>query len=252
MYDAVIGFAISGILFSLLAILIRVIDPRMRRDRAEILLSIALFAIMWFTFIYLMIVTQYIRYVPYLYNKGIPLYYLIAPCSYFYVWLKLHPVAKMPRSWLLHAIPFVFGLIDIIPYMLISTEEKKTFLADLVQHISLGFEHNYGFIDQKWHYLLKLTLAIFYLLAQWRLLFMADATSHHYRSGQRFSLYGYTLLFSLFILFQWGMVFNVLFNRKQAAYILADFDQLFWISLLYLLFSVWLCIGPYINRISKK
>lgn len=247
-HHAVVGFAISGILFSLLAIFIRIIDTRMRRDWAEILLSIALFSLMWFVFIYLMILTKYITHIPNLYNKGIPLYYLIAPCSYFYVRIKLYPVVNVPGYWLLHAIPFVFGLIDIIPYLLVSEVEKQAFLADLVEHINLGFEHSYGFIDQKWHYIFKLALAVLYMLAQWRLLFMADATSYRYTPGLRFSLYSYTLIFSLFVLIQLGMIFNILFNRRQAAYILLDYNQLFWISLLYLLFSLWLCIGPYTTR----
>lgn len=251
MYNVVIGFSIAGIGFSLLAILIRFIDRRLRSDFAEILLSIALFAIMWFVFIYLMVVSRYIPNLPNLYNKGIPLYYLIAPCFYLYVRLKLYPTSKMPTSWLLHALPFFFGLIDTIPYILMSTAEKQAFLADLVQHVDLTFEHDYGFIHQQWHYILKLTLSLIYLLAQWRLLFMADATGHHYAPGLRFTLYGFTLLCSLFTLMQISMVLNMVFNRQQAAYILLDFGQLFWISGLYLLFSIWLCTGPYLTRLRR-
>jgi len=249
-YDLVIGFAAGGILFSFLAIIIRLVDHRLRSDLAEILLSVALFSLMWFAFIYLMIVTRYIQYIPNLYNKGIPLYYLIAPCSYYYVRLKLYPLAKVSKRWLVHAIPFLFGLIDIVPYMVISMAEKQAFMSRLVSDVSLGYKHDYGFINQQWHYVIKLALAAIYLFSQWQLLFMADATAHSYGRKLRFSLYGYTVIFSLFMLVQLGMVFNIVFNRQQASYILMDFDKLFWVSLLYLLVGIWLCIGPYI--ISRR
>jgi len=251
MYNLVIGFAGGGIFFSFLAIVIRLIDGRLRRDLAEILLAIGLFSLMWFVFIYLMVVTRYIQFIPNFYNKGIPLYYLIAPCSYLYVRLKLHPTSRLPQGWLLHTLPFWLGLIDIVPYMLTPMAEKQAFMARLAENISLGFEHGFGFIDQQWHYILKLTLGVIYLFAQWRLLFMADATGHAYSRGLRPALYGYTLIFSLFTLLNVGVVFNILFNRQQSSYILMDPEKLFWISLLYLLVGVWLCIDPY-TRIRNR
>ena len=158
---------------------------------------------------------------------------------------------RIPRYWLLHALPFLFGLVDIIPYMLTSMSEKQAFMLKLTQNISLGFEHRYGFINQQWHYILKLTLAVIYLFAQWRLLFMADAMGHAYSRGMRFNLYGYTLIFSLFTLLKVGMLFNILFNRQQASYILMDPGKLFWISVLYLLVGIWLCVEPY-TRIRNR
>jgi hypothetical protein len=245
MYDIVIGFVIVGMLLSLVAIVIRLIDHRLRRDISEILLSIALFSLMWFAFIYLMIVTRQIQYMPNLYNKGIPLYYLIGPCSYFYVRLKLYPVTKVPKYWWLHAIPFLFGLVDIVPYMFASLAEKQTLMERLVQDISLGFNHKYGFINQQWHYILKLILATIYLFGQWQLLFVADATAHPVGRRIRLSLYGYTFVFSLFMLVKLGMLCNILFNRQQATYILLDLEKLLFVSLLYLFVGIWLCVNPY-------
>ena len=247
-HHAVVGFAISGILFSLLAIFIRIIDTRMRRDWAEILLSIALFSLMWFVFIYLMILTKYITHIPNLYNKGIPLYYLIAPCMFFYVKLRLRQIHKLPRYWYLHLAPFVFGLVDIMPYALTSSAEKQALMVRLVTNIRTGFEHEYGFINQQWHYIIRLLLAFAYLLAQWRALFMADTEDGVISRRLLFSLYTLTIIYSLFIAIQVGMVMNILFNQLQASYILRDADQLIWIGGLYLLFSLWVCFGPRLWR----
>lgn len=248
MYNLVVGFAAGGILFSFICILLRLIDKRLHRNLAEVLLAVALFSLMWFVFIYLMVITGYIQYIPNLYNKGIPLYYLTAPCLYFYVRLKLYPAQGLPRYWFLHLLPFFFGLIDILPYMLISYEEKQAFVLRLAQNPSLGFRHEYGFVNQQWHYVLKQLLSILYLMAQWRLLFMADATAHPYAPRLRFMLYFYTLFFSLFTLLRLGMVLNILLNKPQAIYILQDLNQLCWISGFYLLFSIWICFSPYTMR----
>lgn len=249
MYKTVIFFATSSIILSLLAIIIRLVNNRVRQNLADILLSIALFALMWYAFIYVMVLTTYIQYVPNLYNKGIPLYYLIAPFSYFYVRLKLYSRLGLPRNWFLHLIPFFLGLIDIIPYMLASPAEKQAFMGRLLQDASLAYTHEYGFIPQSWHYIIRLILSFFYLLAQWWLLFNSDVVDQQGRR-LRFALYFYTVVFSLFMALQVGMVFNMVFNRLQAAYILHDMGHLIWVSGLYLVFSIYMCIVPFIVRRS--
>ena len=243
-------FAIGGIAFSALGILLRLVDRRLRRNLADILLSVALFAIMWYVFIYLMILTGYITRIPNLYNKGIPLYYLVAPCAYFYTRLKLYPAERLPRHWYVHAIPFVLGLVDIMPYAWASYAEKQALMERLVADIRVGFEHEYGFIHQQWHYVAKLLLAFVYLMAQWRLLFMVDTGETEISSKLLFSMYLFAIIYSLFVAVQVSMVLNILFNQVQASYILKDAGQLVWVSGLYLLFSIWICVGPGIRRMK--
>src|SRR5690606_22765173 len=244
----VIVFAVLGILFSALGILLRIIDGKQRQDLSELLLSVALFAIMWYAFIYMMILTGYVAHIPNFYNKGIPLYYLVAPCVYFYARMKLHRKYKLPRYWYLHLLPFVLGLIDIIPYALASTAEKQALMARLVTNMRVGFEHEYGFIHQQWHYVIRLLLAFIYLLAQLRLLFMADVDDGSVPNQLLSSLFILTVIYSLFIAIQVSMVLNILFNQIQASYILGDAYQLIWISGLYLLFSLWVCFGARIRQ----
>ncbi|SEL68703.1 hypothetical protein [Parapedobacter koreensis] len=244
----VIIFATIGIFFSALAIVLRLSDVKARRNPADILFNVGLFAIMWYVFVYMMIITGYIQQLPNCYNKGIPLYYLIAPCFYFYVQLKLYPAKKMPRYWYLHALPFAFGLVDIMPYALATDAEKNALMQQLVENISIGFQHDYGFIDQQWHYLIRLSLAFVYLLAQWRLLFMVDTTEGDISSKLLFFLNLLTVIYSLFIVIQVSMVLSILFNRLQAAYILKDSSQLIWLSTLYLIFSIWICFGARTHR----
>jgi len=246
----VIVFAVAGVSFSALGIILRIIDRKWRQDKAELFFSVALFAIMWYAFIYMMILTGYVARIPNLYNKGIPLYYLIAPCLYFYVRIKLQKRYKLPRYWYLHLLPFVVGLIDIMPYALASAAEKQALMERLVTNMRTGFEHEYGFIDQQWHYVARLSLAFIYLLAQWRLLFMVDTDEDGVAKRFLFSFYVLTVIYSLFIAVQVSMVLNILFNRIQASYILKDAHQLIWISGLYFLFSLWACFGARFRRLN--
>jgi len=246
METLVIIFAIAGVSFSALGIILRIANRKRKQDKAEPFLSVALFAIMWYAFIYMMILTGYVIHIPNLYNKGIPLYYLIAPCMYFYVRIKTQRRYRQPRYWYLHLLPFVLGLIDIMPYALASGTEKQELMMRLVTNMRVGFEHGYGFIDQQWHYVIRLLLAFIYLLAQWRLLFMAEL--EELAKSLLASLYALTIIYSLFIAVQVSMILNILFNRIQASYILKDAHQLIWVSGLYLLFSLWVCFGGLFRR----
>ena len=243
----IIVFGIAGIALSGVGIVLRIIDYRRRRDLAELLLSVALFAIMWYAFIYIMVLTGYVTRIPNLYNKGIPLYYLIAPCAYFYVRLKLEQTSRLPRRWYVHLVPFAAGLVDIMPYALASSAEKEALMVLLATNMRMGFEHEYGFIDQQWHYVARLLLAFVYLLAQWRLLFLADIEEEGLSKRRIVSLYIWSLFYSLFIAVQVGMVLNILFNQVQASYILKDAQHLIWVSGLYLLISIWVCFGARIH-----
>jgi len=248
MHALVVTFAVIGIFLSMLGIALRLFYGKGFRNTAELLLGVALFAIMWQVFIHLMILTHQIVNVPNLYNKGIPLYYLAAPAFYFFVRLRLQLEHKLPRYWFMHLIPFFFGLIDILPYVFVNDSEKVAFLARLIVDTRLGYEHTYGFIPQQLHYILRLLLALIYLAMQWRMLFMTDRTESTVSSSVLTYLYFVTSFYTLFIAFQVGMFFNILFNRAQAGYILTDVDQLIWLSLLYVLLSFWICFGFMFRR----
>ncbi len=248
MHDLVVGLAILGIAFSALGIILRIVDKRFRKDVADTLLNVALFAIMWHVFIYLMILTGHIQHLPNLYNKGIPLYYLIAPCLYLYVRYRLHPPKRLPARIYLHAFPFAFGVVDILPYAFASSVEKEALMHRLVDNISTGFEHEYGFVPQHWHYIIKLSLAFVYLMLQWRTLFRLDREEAGTPGRVVTELYSFTSLYTLFLVLQVGMVFNIVFNRVQSTYILQDSAQLIWVSCAYLVFSAWICLGPLLRR----
>src|SRR5690606_5228580 len=123
----------------------------------------------------------------------------------------------------------------------VCSSDLQELMGRLVTNMRMGFEHGYGFIDQQWHYVIRLSLAVVYLLAQWRLLFMAEL--EEVSKSLLVSLFALTIIYSRFIAVQVSMILNILFERVQASYILKDAHQLIWVSGLYLLFSLWVCFG---------
>lgn len=233
-------FALSGLSLSVIAIIrlfyftIRYSD---RRIRLITLLALASF---WHAFIYALIFTGFIRAIPEWYNKGIALYYLIAPCAYFFVLFSLFPRLKWPRYAWLHLLPFVFGLIDAIPYALASIEEKKALLELVVSDMQMGVRHEYGYIDQKWHYIAKFFMAFIYLIAQWRLIYLHDMELSSISVASRRNVVYFSIVYSGQLLLQGGMVLSLLFNSTQSSFLMQDMDQLTTISFFYLMLSGWL------------
>jgi hypothetical protein len=233
-------FAILGLSLSIVAILGLFYFTIRHRNRCVLLITVLGLASFWHAFIYALIFTGFIRAVPEWYNKGIPLYYLIAPCAYFFVLFSLFPRLKWPRYAWLHLLPFVFGLIDMIPYAMASIEEKRALLERVVYDMQMGVRHEYGYIDQKWHYIAKFSMAFIYLIAQWRLIYLHDMELSSIPVASRRNVVCFSIVYTGQLLLQGGMVLSLLFNSTQSSFTMQDIDQLTAISFFYLVLSCWL------------
>lgn len=237
-----ISFAVGGIISSLIGILLRLIDPLKRKKKAELLLCLATAAMLWHVFMYLLIMTGWILWVPNLYNKGIPFYYLIAPSAYLATRYTLNPREKFPPWVWLHAIPFFLALIDNIPYAIATAQEKQQLLELIVRDMQRGYTHTYGFINQKWHYIIKFLLAFGYLMAQWQLLYSHDNTAPKAAKRRwQYSL-AFTACYSPHLLLQGSVILSIWFNMEQGSNIIRDPGKVIWVSIFYLTFGLWFFI----------
>lgn len=232
-------FAVIGLLVSLVAIGGLAYLAIRRKDRLLLLITLLAIGTFWHAFTYTLIFTGFIRAVPDWYNKGIPFYYLIAPAAYFFVLFSLFPRVKWPHSIVLHFLPFLLGLIDIIPYALASPQEKIALLEQIVHNMQLGAQHDYGFIDQRWHYIGRFSLAFVYLIAQWRLIYLHDIEVWTISSTDRRNVIYFSIIYTGHVLMQSGMVLSLITNVKQSSFMMQDTDELTVISIFYLLFSCW-------------
>ncbi len=233
-----LGFVMLGGIFCLSGLLFGAFHYFKYKDRGQLLLCVGVLALIWHVLIYCMIYTGEIQYYPRIYNKGIPFYYLVGPCFYCYVWFKYSPSAVWPKYWIVHLLPFCFGLFDIIPYALAPVAQQKQLLKMLVEDIPLGFKHHYGFVDQQLHYILRFALAIVYAIGQWRMYYISDAVSKVIKR----EVLIFNCVYSTYLLLQCSMVLAIIFNRSQEAYILKSLDKLVWVSFCFLLFSVWFIV----------
>lgn len=233
-------FALLGLSLSVTAIIGFCYYAIRFRDRRVLLITVLATASFWHAFTYALIFTGFIRAVPEWYNKGIGLYYLIAPCAYFFVLFSLFPRLKWPRYAWLHLLPFVFGVIDAIPYAMASIEEKRALLEQVVYDMQLGVRHEYGYMEQKWHYIAKFFMAFIYVIAQWRLIYVHDMEFSSISVAVRRNIVYFSLVYSGQLLLQSGMVVSLLSNSTQSSFIMQNMDQLTTISFFYLILSCWL------------
>lgn len=104
----------------------------------------------------------YILYFPHMLRTVSPLMYLSGPFFYFYVRNTLSGKKGLTKKDFVHFIPALLHFIDLIPFYILSTEEKleisKLIVADLN---SLNWNAS-GVIDIAFHYVLRLILLLGY------------------------------------------------------------------------------------------
>lgn len=131
-------------------------------------LCVVFAAVAWYSLMIYMIISGEVKHYPNLYNKGNPLYYLFAPCSYLYIRFSLSKKIEFKKTDWLHFIPALLALIDIVPYMLKTIEEKQ-YIVDLVaKDVHWNMHYKYAFITQADHYVIRGVQMIIYLFFQWK------------------------------------------------------------------------------------
>jgi AraC-like DNA-binding protein len=133
---------------------------------ANRLLAVSIFTWGWYTLIYLLIVTGWIRSVPHIFRIGSPLYYLIPPCSYLYVRSLLYDEVKFRKTDWLHFLPAILNLIDLIPFYLADTATKMQVVDAAYHNFNAAYQKGSGILPAFWHFQLRWIQGIIYLIVQ--------------------------------------------------------------------------------------
>ncbi len=210
---------------------------------ANLLLSIAVFALAWYAMMYVLVISGIIRQVPDLYNKGIPLYYLIAPCCYLYLRFSLYPGRKLIGRDIYHFLPALLAVVDILPYALATREEKLQLLDQISADVSKTYQHSLSLIPQQYHYIFRLIQAGVYIFLQWQLL--ARFPSWRERSLElRKWLYHFTLLITLLNLLQALIMTGIVLFPGSAGHLLHHSMPVVGMCIVFFLMSVLLFFKP--------
>lgn len=164
--------AFDGIIISLILLLFPNKNTYNKR-----LLGISLFAYSWNCIILSAVYSGVIMMVPHIFRTGAPLMYLVAPASYLYVRSSLNGETRPKKYDWIHLIPCLFLFVELLPFYIKSAAYKIQDINYYIGHkVNLTYL-NEGFLNERFHYLLRFALAIVYVYLQWRVIirFMAEA-----------------------------------------------------------------------------
>ncbi|WP_293788400.1 AraC family transcriptional regulator [uncultured Pedobacter sp.] len=205
------------------------------------LLSISLFGMMWFLMIFFLTVSGDIQRYPLLYNKGLPLYYLITP--FFYLYVKGSIDSEQSRfkvSHLWHVIPSIPALLAIIPYNLLSKEEQIKVVKGLVKNMDQLFIPN-PYIVSNWHWIVLPGIACVYCIFLFLDIRKANKTLK-LTTNATIWLYIYTAVLTLFFLCTISATLKAQFDANGPLHVFRNgkfvFLGCFCVFTLSLLFSI--------------
>ena len=161
---------IGSIFLVLVIIYMLLFTKNAAKSYADYILSLLLLVHCWSVILFLILYSEYILLFPHVFKTGLPLNFLIAPCSYLYVRAVLYNEKKFQKRDLIHLIPFVIVFINYIPFYLLPVNEKVTVIRNSLNYWPDTFKYQAGFLPENFSILFRLILAIIYLVLQWNLI----------------------------------------------------------------------------------
>jgi len=134
------------------------------------MLSVSILCQIWAVLLFLFVFSGSIRQFPFLYRTAAPLTFLIPPLGYMYVRSVLYNEKKWQQYDFLHLLPFLFFLINYLPFFLSPLEYKVEIVNKTIQDKNFGIEKQLGILPENVFYLFRPIQAALYLIFQWRLI----------------------------------------------------------------------------------
>lgn len=163
-------FYLGSVCFSFLASILLWKNAKNYCKLANKVLSVFFLAIGYSIFGYLLIVSEWIVYLPLLYKTPLPFGYLIYPLLYLYVQIILTDKETITSKNWLHFVPFAIAIIDLMPFYLIPFKEKNQIISNLIHNFSNTYLVDSGFLPSWIHYVLKQVQSFVYIILLWILL----------------------------------------------------------------------------------
>jgi|LauGreDrversion4_2_1035121.scaffolds.fasta_scaffold69146_1 AraC-like DNA-binding protein len=163
-------FMNASLLCGALTVYILLFKKNALRSYSDYLLSISILCQIWTILLFLFVISGSILQFPYLYRTAAPLTFLVPPLGYLYVRSVLYNEQKWQGVDFLHLLPFLFFLINYLPFFLSPIEYKLEILTKTIADINVGIEEQLGFLPENVFYLMRPVQAIIYLIFQFRLI----------------------------------------------------------------------------------
>lgn len=165
-----LDFMNAGILCGLLTVYILLFKKNALRSYSDYVLSVSILCQIWAVSLFLFVFSGSIQQFPYLYRTAAPLTFLVPPLGYLYVRSVLYNEKKWQSLDFLHLLPFLFFIINYLPFFLSPLEYKVEIVTKTIQDKNFGIEKQLGFLPESVFYLFRPIQASLYLIFQWRLI----------------------------------------------------------------------------------
>jgi AraC-like DNA-binding protein len=170
MINASTIFLTGSILFSALICTI-LIGRKSELIFVNRLLAGAFLGYIWYAFMILLGITDWIKKVPFLFGSGIPLYYTAAVFSYLYVRATINQQRNFLKYDWLHFLPSILSFIAVMPFYISDNKTKLNFI-DLVYRSDRAFVYSkVGFLPNNWNFYLRPLQGLIYTTLEWLQIF---------------------------------------------------------------------------------
>lgn len=121
---------------------------------------------------YIIISTHIISFLPILYKTAAPFNYLYFPLGYLYLRILLNNEIKYRKSDLLHIIPFLISIIDLLPFYFMPWQEKSALVNLVIKDNSTIYLSKDGLFPIGIHYFIRIFQGLYYLTLMWKQLYI--------------------------------------------------------------------------------
>ena len=161
----------AGILCGLLSIYVLLFKKNALRSYSDYLLATFIFFQCWTAGAYVLIITGAILEAPFFFKTAAPINFLIPPLGYLYVRSVLFNERKWTRLDLLHLLPFALFLVSYLPFFLSTSAFKLEVINEILRDQNSAVTRPLGLIPESVFHLSRALQPVFYLIAQWWLIF---------------------------------------------------------------------------------
>lgn len=176
-------FYIGAVFCSFLAFYLLWKNASFTYKHANRTLGLFFFVTGYCIFGYIIISTHLITFLPILYKTAAPFNYLYFPLGYLYVRIVLNNEIKFRKIDILHIIPFIISIVDLIPFYLMPLHEKSVLVNLVVKDNSIIYLNKDGLFPVGIHYFIRIFQGIFYLTLMWWQLYVHQKIDVNFYKG---------------------------------------------------------------------
>ncbi|MBB5438854.1 AraC-like DNA-binding protein [Pedobacter sp. AK017] len=180
---------------------------------------------------------------PILFNKGLPLYYLIAPCLFLYIRGSLQPAhATFRLNHVLYLTISIPALVSIMPYSLADAATQQWVVDKIESNVAFAFSDN-RYIVPNWHWFTFPLSGLVFTLLQFRLAVLAAKTKQFDKRTLNW-IFAFTAICGVIFFGMLAINLNVLANFNDTWRILKSGKLVLFIGLALLMFSGSFFLSP--------